>query len=198
MGVSETNFVIECKNTKKPWILFTDKDTIDGYNRLNSFAIMSNNAYEALVEIAFNSPKKNELINLPWFWKEGRVGYGATQALGDNTDIVYKGVLSAVKASTWLQKNSFWQDTHRDIIAISFPIVITSSKLFEFYINSQGEEKLKSIEYGFLFFNQHIPNYISTCVTIVNIDGIDNFIKDCNQISSLLSSLLDKTIKEQI
>jgi len=195
LGLAEINFVIECKKTSKPWVLFTSEDAHSGYHRLNSFALISKHARSSLVNALSDETHKTK--NIPWLWKNGRVGHGIIQALNSSSDVAYKAVLSSVKASIWLQKNSFWQSAEFRKFVLSFPVVVISSPLYESYIDKKGETKLKEINYGFLFFNQQIKNFSGTCVTIVNENHLDKFVNDCSSIESKVFEILEPSIKEK-
>lgn len=47
-GFVEINFVIECKGTSKPWILFSSEDAVAGYSRMAAFGLLSKEAHSEL------------------------------------------------------------------------------------------------------------------------------------------------------
>lgn len=108
MGLAEINFAIECKGTKKPWILFTSEDAAAGFNRLSAFALLSKMAFSAVAERIFDSADTEYAVakKIPWLWKDGRIGYAIRQAFDGKGDSPYIGCLSALKASLWLRENS--------------------------------------------------------------------------------------------
>jgi hypothetical protein len=195
----EINFVIECKGTDKPWILFSSENAISDYNRILAFSILSKETYGAIFDrlIAESHNDINSTKNIPWLWKDGRVGYSLAQAFEGNSDAPYKGVLSAIKAALHLKNNSFWQDIRDRKFYAIFPAVVTSSPLFECFTNVEGEAELHEIDIGFLFFNQPIGDFSGTCITIVNEKGIDKFINDCNKIKLHLTDLLEPHIENE-
>ena len=48
LGMAELHFVVECKASSKPWILFSSRDTLSNYNALFALGILSNQARGAL------------------------------------------------------------------------------------------------------------------------------------------------------
>ena len=50
LGDLETAFVIECKASRKPWVVLRSADALAGYNRLFAFSVMSQSAREAISE----------------------------------------------------------------------------------------------------------------------------------------------------
>jgi hypothetical protein len=156
-GIAEINFVIECKATTKPWILFSSDDASSSYHRLSSFGLFSTEAHSSVAGSLF--PSISDIKTdydvakaIPWLWKEGIVGYSLTQAFDGNKDIPYIASLSAVKAAIWLLSNSLWQTTEYRPYAISFPIIVTSSPLFECSTNRSGDPVLNEINHGYLLF----------------------------------------------
>jgi len=200
LGLAEIHFAIECKGTKKPWILFTSEDACENYNRFLTFGVLSSESHKALVTKVFSHPSdKNEQFevakDIPWLWKEGRVGYSLTQAFEGSKDTPYAGALSAVKASLWLQSNSPQQSAKYRPFVVAFPIVITSSPLFECFLDDSGNTKLERITSGFLFFQQHLPEFVGTCVNVVSEDGIDVFLQESQQVVSKIFSYLESDIQ---
>jgi len=199
-GIAEINFVFECKGTKKPWVLFTSEDAAEGYHRLSAFGIFSKLSHSAISSAIFkdgHESKFEKAKNIPWFWKDERVGYSISQAFEGNKDTPYVGTLSSVKASMWLQKNSLWQSAEHRNHAISFPVVVTSSPLFECFIDKKGNHVLHPINHGFLFFSQHIEGFSHTCVSIVNESYIEDFVKECDVVASEMYKLLSTSLDEE-
>jgi len=42
IGVIEISFVIECKSSSKPWVVFTSDDALSGYNKLLALGSLQN------------------------------------------------------------------------------------------------------------------------------------------------------------
>lgn len=189
-GFAEVNFVIECKATNKPWVIFSSEDAADSYHRLSSFGLFSNDAHKAISEQIFSSSLENDYVNIdssliPWFKKDGLVGYSVAQAFDGNKDIPYNASLSCIKAATWLLSNSLWQNGSLPF-TISFPIIVTSSPLFECSLNEEGESILKEINHGFLFFKQHVKNSKPTCISIVTENYLETFINECGDVGTFM------------
>jgi hypothetical protein len=192
MTGANIDFVIECKNTKKPWILFTSKEAGANYNRIFSFGILSKGARHSIIDgIDKRSSKNGSILHekiasnmeknmkkVPWLWKEGKIGYGITQAFEGNHDAPYKAVYSAVKASLWLLNEGINRDPDGLKYLAAFPVVVTSSPLFECYLNENEEIVLEKVDSGFLFFNQHIGKFRATCIRILTEPGLNNFVQE--------------------
>lgn len=201
-GIAEINFVIECKATKKPWILFSSDDAASSYHRLSSFGLFSTAARSAVAESLFSSSLDIDETDydaakaIPWLWKEGLVGYSLTQAFDGNKDIPYVASLSTVKAAIWLLNNSLWQTAEYRSYAISFPIIVTSSPLFECSIDGNGDPILNEINHGHLFFKQHINEFTATCVSIVNERHVEAFIKECQKVADCLYEAMKSSLEQ--
>lgn len=201
-GTVEINFVIECKATKKPWVIFTSEDANASYNRLSSFGLFSTVARKALAEQLFprSLDMADEYIDsslIPWFKKDGLIGYSIAQAFEGNKDVPYNASLSTIKAATWLIDNSLWRDHCKDRpYAISFPIIVTSSPLFECTLGEDGEPILSEISHGYLFFKQYVKESSPTCISIVTESYLETFIKECQTVANYMLESLEEAAGE--
>ncbi len=201
-GIAEINFVIECKATKKPWVLFSADDAASSCHRLNSFGLFSDAARSAVAEALFpirldiNDDDWDTAKSIPWLWKEGLVGYSLTQAFDGNKDIPYSASLSTVKAAIWLLSNSLWQTAEYRSYAISFPIIVTSSPLFECYLDGNGNPILNEINHGYLFFKKYINEFTATCVSIVNEKHVEVFIKECQEVTEHIYKAMKSSLEQ--
>jgi hypothetical protein len=197
-GFAEVNFVIECKGSSKPWILFSSEDAVAGYHRMSAFGLLSKEARSELVRRLFKGEGQLEIAKaIPWLWKDGRAGYAITQAFEGNSNAPYVGVLSAVKAALWLTSNSVWQETKYRKFCMSFPVVVTSSPLYECYLDGDGGICLNRITSGYLFFGQYIGKFVGTCVSIISEDGLDTFVGDCQVVAEKLMEVLSPAIEKE-
>lgn len=197
-GFAEINFVVECKGTSKPWVIFSSEDAAASYHRLSAFGILSHEARSELAVKAFDDKDDCSTVRrVPWLWKEGRVGYSIAQAFGGGGEAPYAGSLSALKASLWLQQNSVWQSAEHRKFVVTFPVVVTSSPLFECYLDDTEELRLQSIETGFLFFPRKVGNFSGTCLSIVSRAGIDGFVRECGEVADALMGLLQPAIERE-
>ena len=202
-GIAEINFVIECKATKKPWVIFSSDDAASSYHRLSSFGLFSKAARSAVAKHLFSSDLTSDsssdyeiLKSIPWLWKEGLVGYAITQAFEGNKDVPYVASLSSIKAAIWLLSNSLWQSAEYRDYSISFPINVTSSPLFECALDDSGSPILKEINHGHLFFKQHINEFSATCVSIVNEKYVEVFIKECQEVADQMFEAMKTSLDQ--
>jgi hypothetical protein len=77
-GFVGVHFMVECKATKKPWVLLSSPDTLNFYGRHLAFAEMTKVAREVILSRAHNFRRLVQKI--PWFNKEGLIGYSLRQA----------------------------------------------------------------------------------------------------------------------
>src|ERR1035437_4845561 len=81
VGVTQIAFIVECKSSKKPWLLLTDPEALTGHNRVRSFAFVNQNAIKAMIE----DPVFDSLMEqCPWFRKENELaGYSLRSTFSD-------------------------------------------------------------------------------------------------------------------
>lgn len=191
IGMARIHYVIECKSAKKPWILFTSKHAV--YNRLLALALTSERARSVLVK------HLRELkTSLPWFSKEGRIGYSLAQAFTDGIDTPYEAIVSALKASLFLRHENENRKTFTPPFFFAFPAVVTSSPLFECYLDEDGTMKVQEIQEGFLFFDCEFEDYSGTCLRIVNENAIENFKSDIRDTTESLMKFLQSDIENEL
>lgn len=104
IGNLEITLAIECKSTKKPWVLLSSPDTLDAFNLLFAFCVTSPRSRKAMVD---HLDRCSDL--LPWWRKDGLIGYSLRQAHSD-VDVGYAASMSAAKAAT----SQVYADSNRD------------------------------------------------------------------------------------
>ena len=173
--------VIECKKSQKPWVAFTTNSI--GVNKANAFAITSPEGRDAL------SGNYTELNKIDWF-RKGRIAFGITEAFTSKEDISFKAGISATKASIALsQHESFNND-----FSYFFPTVVLDGKLFECYLDEQGNSILNEIDSVFLQFEIKFGNKQGSSVHIVT---LNSFRKYCKEFKSTFEYLKEILIKER-
>jgi len=101
-----------------------------------------------------------------------------------------------MKAATWLLSNSFWQSGEYRPYAISFPVIVTSSPLFECALDAGGVPTLKAISHGSLFFKKQIAGSDPTCIAIVNEQHLETFVDECNEVAEKLLAALEPSLEQ--
>jgi hypothetical protein len=172
-GFAAVHFVIECKAPNKPWVLFTSKHTMENYNRLLAFGFTSRDARHPLSNALtpLSEGDTRAVKELPWYWDENPVGYSLIQGFEGNEDAPYAATLSAVKAALHCFVTSPEHNSPPRFM-VAFPIVVTSSPLFECFLRDDGEMELREIDRGFLFFQQRIGSTPHVQIAIVTEKGL--------------------------
>ena len=204
-GLVEINFVIECKSSNKPWILFLADNVAESYSTIHSFGFFTEEALNAIFEIKeymfdvkrdANSSEKNTPKRLLWNKGCKITAYNLTQAFDGNSDAPYAATMSSIKAALWLSKNSFWSGCGPKF-AISIPIVVTSSTLFSCYLNKTNESQLDQIQNGKLFSTQFINGeQRGVNVYITTEDYIEKLIHECQLQATELMNIFNIYIKK--
>lgn len=189
-GMVQIHFVIECKSSKKPWILFSAEYTQEGLNPLQELAITSERASEFITDNA-----QSLYDSLAWVAKKGRVGYSMTQAFTEGQDTPYEAILSAVKASVSLYIKNENQEIWKIPFLFAFPVIITASPLYECFLDKDGSMQIQEIHEGSLYFDGKIGNFTGTCIRVISESALERFKNDIDGISECLMSLLKEDIE---
>lgn len=193
-GYFAVHFAVECKASTKPWVLFTSKHTTANFNRLSAFAIASRDA-RAVLGSAFTEldGSASTLKKLPWFWEHDAVGYALAQAFDGKSDTPYAATLSAVKAAWSCAVNSP-QHNQAPRFTLCFPIVVTTSPLFNCQLGEDGGVNLVEIDSGFLFFQQRIHGLTPTRIAIVSAAGLTAYVGQCAVVFDELKTIFEPAV----
>jgi len=168
MGVIEISFVIECKSSTKPWVVFSSDDALTSYNRLFAFCVTSEAARYVLTERINNLPLLERYIKRP-----SRGGYGFRQALGKESDPAYTAAIGALKACHGIAQDRASSSFPR--LAFAFPVIVIDSPLFECSRKQDGELELVEVSNSEFLFSAYIPDYIGCCIKVIKKEYLPDF-----------------------
>src|SRR5262245_33508036 len=127
LGFHTADLVIECKRANKhPWLLLSADNTSDGFSPLFEYAITSEKARAALIDIG---GLECTFKQLPWMeWEKSR-GVGLIPAHAKGMDDAFKAV-AGVMAAAMARRREMLKDTWREAVFV-FPVVVVDGLLFE-------------------------------------------------------------------
>jgi hypothetical protein len=165
VGVTQIAFVVECKSSKKPWLLLCDPEVLTGHNRVQSFAFVNQNALKAMLD----APVFDSLMEeCTWFRKDELTGYSLRTAFSDN-DIAYEAASSVAKASlAFVNSGKNYQQR------VAFPVIVISSPLVRCQLDEEGNIQAEEITQGEVFFKYDLTNPWS-CVRVVTLAALQEF-----------------------
>ena len=159
IGVTRIAFVVECKASKKPWLLLSDPEVLTGYHRAHSFAVADKNAFKAMTE----DPVFSALMeHCPWFRKDQLTGYSLRNAFSEK-DIAFEATTSVAKASLAFVKGAKEYQQR-----VAFPVIVISSPLVRCFLDDTGQIQAKEIRHGEVFFRLDLENPWS-CIKVVTL-----------------------------
>jgi hypothetical protein len=200
LGFLEIDFMIECKTSSKPWLLFTSEETLNNYNRLFAFGVLSNATKKVLADHMFDSRTQElfeeRLFSLPWFKKEGRVAYGMTQAFTSGSDVAYKASINTLKAALSRKIEIENERSGQYPLLFAFPVIVVEGQLFECYLNQNASIAVQEVEQSFFHFPTNIVGNVGTCIRVVSAASMQNFCYDASELSERIMDLLKEDIEE--
>jgi hypothetical protein len=185
IDVADVYFVIECKSTSKPWILFTSENTFVNYNRYLAYCLYSEVGKNRFIDKTMSIPKLGD--RLTWFDKKGRNGYAITEAFTSNVDNTYKAAMSTLKASVSLKASE--DRGKRKPLTFIFPVIVVDGCLFEGYLDSHGNLVVDEIERGFLHFPRQISEVTGTTICISTLDYLPQLIVEAKKMTAEIKEL---------
>lgn len=193
-GLFEVSFFIECKATKKPWLLLTSEFTLDGYNRFFAFSIYPEETKDEFIDLVFDDTDFTN--NIPWFNKNERIAYGMTQALTSGKDIAYQASLSALKSC--VAKIREYEGKAIKPYWFVFPIIVLDCDLYEAHLDKTGNLKINKVEKCFYSFRKEISGALGCCIYVITKSYLPSFINEANEITQKLNDLFKTKAKNKL
>jgi hypothetical protein len=179
IGLLSVYAVIECKKSSKPWVVFSSDRS--GFNRIQSFAIMTPNASKVVLQ------NLSKMQKIEWFRKRGRIGYGIATAFDSREDETFKAGMSATKAAISIAKKETTLPDG-DLHHFLFPTVVLDGQLFECYLGEDGNPIVAEIDSAPLLFPVRIGGYHGAAIQIVTASSFGHY---CVELSSTYGALKD-------
>lgn len=180
IGVIDISFVVECKSSSNPWVIFTSEDAFSLYNRVHAFAMTSGAAKEAL------SKRLGKDWWEKWIARSEYGGYGFRQALRKDADPAYTAAIGAVKACHGIAQDR--SSSSIPLLAFAFPVIVVDSPLFECSRNAEGALKLVEVPISEFLFSAHIPENIGCSVKVVTKAHLPIFAKWAREVATAIRS----------
>lgn len=185
------DFIIECKSSKNPWLLFTAKKSYKYDPMFESDQFLYNkSAFPIMLELG-----ATDLIKKlsPFYYKFSNIGYGLTQAFSNGNDIAYKAINTLAKYSVFSLKES---DEKRYVdCKIIIPILAIDTPLFEVSLSNDYKMKIESKEIGFISLKNLISEYEQIPIIVITKQFLDKFSKSAKLSTNWLMNYCKKNLK---
>jgi hypothetical protein len=183
IGVVQIQFVLECKRTKKPWVLLCSPNTLRNYNRTFAFAPMTTQVRDVLFDDHFE-----DVMLWPWMRKEGLVGYSVREAFSDDADLPFAAASSVASASdSFVQEQTQSSKGYAAPFRIASPIIVVDGPLVRGSLSEKGDVDLEEVEEGeFLFFFRDR----GSCIRILTASRVAEFAQEAKRVASEIRSML--------
>ena len=187
-GAVDIGFVLECKSSSRPWVIFTSEDAYAHYNRIHAFALMTEAARTALFSKLPGFNNDGQLASMKYIERSSKGGYGLRQAL-DGADQAYVAAMSAVKACVHLAAEQ--EVVSYKPAALYFPVIVVDSPIFECTLQADGELTLVEVSCSEFLFTAHIPKQIGCWVKVVGKTDLPRYAKWARGLADSLRADLD-------
>lgn len=177
-GFIEIFFVLECKSSLNPWVVFVSDDALLGQTRDEMFALMTPDAQDAI-----NKRMAEKLGKIkPYFPANARCGYGFRQAFGRDNDPAYVASMGVIKACQEAIPHT--QDPNDRHYAFAFPVIVIDSPLYECSLDEDGEICVKEVQISEFLFSAHIPKKKNCKITVITKDSLPSFARWARNLSN--------------
>jgi hypothetical protein len=183
-GNIDISFIIECISLKEnPWILFTSSHVLEDVNMLYSYCINSDSVRKTLINKEIQT-----VLSLPWMKKRNKVAYCLTEAFTTDYDITYKASINVLKGA--ISRKRILESTS---LVFIFPAIVIDGKAFECFIDEEDEEIIiLEFNRGFYFCPLKIDGEFGTCIQILTVDKLDEFIKEAKEVANSIFDILEE------
>jgi len=187
IGVINIRFIVECKTTKKPWVILSSPYTLVGYNRVFAFAAVSKRVKELFFE------RVGEMLEkFAWLRKEVLAGYSVREAFSDSADTAYAAAAAVATACTNFVSGR--DGKYTSVLCFAFPVIVIDGPLIQCTFGKDGEVQLEEVEQGeFLFF----LGSFGTCIRVVTASYLGTFTVEAKQVANDLRAAF-KADEQQI
>ena len=168
MGFTHAGFVIECKSTPNPWVVFKSTDSSTFASTLVGLSLHTETADSAIERLRATSS------NILWSVQRRHLGYGLREASSGQNDSAYSACTSLVKASkAWLSSPRVASPR----IAFAFPVLVVDSPIFECSLNEKHQIDLVEVSESFFVFSPPVAGQTSCLIRIVSKPLLQHFSK---------------------
>src|SRR5437899_5982923 len=187
IGLTQIAFTIECKSSKKPWILFSSGDN-PGQNVYWTYCLMNQATRNVMASIGWDDLSENDLEpsafeKFRWLRKSVDTAFSIRQAFNDK-DVAYAAVISSIKAASHLLRAE--RSSNLPHFRFIFPVVVIHSPLLLCKFGELGDPELTHIGSGEILFTNPDRNEDVTCVRITTIDELPNLLSEAkNEIKQI-------------
>lgn len=160
IGAININFVVECKTSPKPWVVLTSADAFSNYNRIQMFAVTSENGRKA---IADRLPTFGSLQ--PYIEQPSSGGYGLRQAFAEKSDAAYTASVNVLSACQSIVRSM--EGGARESLTFVFPVIVVDAPIFECVLNDDGRLHVTKVQESSYLFSTYLPEYVGSRITII-------------------------------
>jgi hypothetical protein len=159
MGFSHAGFVIECKSTPNPWVVFKSRDSSTFANSMVGLTLHTDTAGPAIERL------RSKPSNVKWRLQRREVGYGLREASSGQNDSAYAVCTSLFRASrAWLSSSRVASPR----VAFAFPVLVVASPIFECSLDDNHQLVLEEVRESSFVFSPPAVGQPSCLVRVVS------------------------------
>lgn len=176
-------FPIECKASKKPWVVLTSP------NQEYSFGGLWIGTYSKAARSAFG-PKVLDFVRIYGEVFGGFTGgFGLKQAFGGEHDPAYSACISLLKAC-----RSLCDSKDESQIEFSFPTIVVDTPIFELDLAIDGTVSVREVPQSHFNFSAHLDEYTKLVIHVVSKSALQEHSAKCSQLFDAYRALFTEEI----
>ena len=178
-------FPIECKASKKPWVVLTSP------NQAFSFGGLWIGTSTQAARSAF-SPKVIDFVRIYGEVFGGFTGgFALKQAFSGEQDPAYAASINALKAC-----RALCDSKDDDQIVFAFPTIVVDTPIFELDQSPEGNVSVREVRSSHFNFSAHLDEYTKLVIHVVSRPAIPEHAARCKLLFDQYQSLFSDEINE--
>jgi hypothetical protein len=183
-GIPLVHFAVECKSSDKPWIVLISADTLSGINQLRCWGILTHKVIDVLSQI-----EPDRLAKLPWYATGDECGYNLRKAFSERDD-GFAASIVACRAAQYLVLHMQADQRVLPEYAISFPVIVVDSPLFECRLRPNGDLELTQVKQSEVLFEDHVMFDTQVRIRVIHSEAIEGFAAEAYQVAENVHTFL--------
>jgi hypothetical protein len=134
------------------------------------------------------------MLEMEWFIKDGRIGYGVTEAYNKKEDYIFNALLNTTRASIAIIKQET-KSYKSEYLSFIFPTIVLDGSLFESYLGQDDQVQIVETSSSYMFFPINICGYTCAGIRVVTLNAFEGYCADLKALYLSLNKILFADVK---
>ncbi|MDM1550970.1 hypothetical protein [Empedobacter falsenii] len=171
------SFVIECKKSDKPWVIFSD-------NNSSNIKYLKNEIFSSInAKILINEIQKNKIKSKLINPNISTCGYNIAVAFNEKSDTAYSATQSVLSACNFLVDES--NKSKNRYINLYFPIIVIDTNLFISNLDENLELNVEEVNDFIIYNSKSFDDSKLNLISVVTKNKLHEYVQNLSEEISL-------------